>query len=113
MDKMTVKLMFETYEIVGIEVGKYTYGNNLAIQLYSKDEEYGMVEPFATLTVNLCPLQEDNLAFIDTNNCPWATEFIEKYHLGKDTGMTRQSRYCIYPLYEMDLEELKKYPMRY
>lgn len=109
MEKMTVNLYGDDFEIVGVACAKYNYGDNLAIQLYSKDKEYGIIEPFATLTTNLHPLYGDNLAYIDTNNCSWAVEFIKKYKLGKPTGKTMQSGFCTYPLYEMDVKELKKY----
>lgn len=106
---MNVSLFGHNYEIAQIECAEYRNPKNLAIQLYNEDKEYGGLEPFAMLTVNLAPLSQKNLAYIDTNNNPWAPEFIEKYHLGKDTGLLGFSGYCAYPLYEMDLDELAKY----
>lgn len=44
--------------------------DNLVIE--AVDAEDG--EPFALLTVNLCPL-EYGYAYIDTNNCEWAPDF--------------------------------------
>ena len=89
-------------EITSIIISKYG-NNNLAIELMEGDE------PYATLTKNLHDLGSKKCAYIDTNNCPWAPQFIEKYNLGTDTGLTERSGYCIYPLYEMNLEELEKY----
>lgn len=109
MNKMVVNLYECEYEIVKIDTKSYANNGNLAIQLYCKDKEYDMIEPFATLTVNLCKLNSENEAYIDTNNNPWAVDFIEKYNLGKNIGMTYQSGYCTYPLYEMNIEELAKY----
>lgn len=104
---MNVRLYDTDYNICNISIEKYANNNNIAIQLYSDSEGYP--EPFATLTVNLVPLNSDKLAYIDANNCPWAVDFIKEYNLGTPTGNMMGSGYCTYPEYEMNLEELKKY----
>lgn len=97
----------ETYEL-SFKISSYeTYGN-LAIIVMSKDKD-GFIEPYAHLTTNICPLEKDNLACIDTNNFPEAIDIIEKYKLGTFTGMRIPSGYCEYPVYEMDMNELNKY----
>ena len=65
--------------------------------------------PYAILTVNLSQKCKPNCAFVDTNNCPWAENFIEKYKLGMPTGDMKMSGFCIYPEYEFDLAEIAKY----
>ena len=78
------------------------YNGNTAIRLYTKDGE-----PWATLTVNFeHKLPDKNLAFIDTNNFPEAENFIKKYGLGFKIG-DRRSGYCVYPLYQLDLNKLR------
>ncbi len=107
---MKITIWGHEYNIVSISRETYRNNGNLALQLWCEDTEYGGVEPFATLTVNLGKaLPEKNQAFIDVNNNPWAPEFIEKYNLGRDTGRCGFSGYCVYPLYEMNLEEIDKY----
>ena len=70
------------------------------------DDEYEFWEPWCDLTVNLpgmCP--DENEAFIDANNCaPEIIRELEKAGLIKNTGITRQSGFCIYPLYEFTKE---------
>lgn len=88
---------------VDVAKSKYLFNGNLAI-LMSDVESH---EPFATLTVNLPTEMPENMAYVDTNNCPWAEEFIAKYELGKPTGQTANSGWCTYPLYVFDLEKLK------
>lgn len=99
MKKKTVKTPFGKYE-VDVVIGKYNTWGNTAVELI----EDGM--PFATITVNLCDLPE-NLACIDTNNCPWAEDFIKEYDLGKNTGVVIPSGFCKYPVYELNLESDK------
>lgn len=126
---MEVNLYGEMYEINRIKMNRYTADNTLAIQLYCIDKEYGFEEPFATLTtcldLSIKPddyndpdfdpdfanhlLSRDNISFLDTNNCKWGEEFAEKYKLGKPTGVYQRSGFCEYPLYEWDINELKKY----
>lgn len=81
---------------------KYSYNNRLAIVVRDEDET-----PFTNLTVNLefGPLEE-NQAFIDINNNPWAEEFLEKNNIAYYTGISAPSGYCIYPLYEFNLSKL-------
>lgn len=90
---MRMETSFGTYDGVLLEVGKYMTDESLAIEAWNME-----VGPIARLTVCLCDkkLGEDE-AYVDTNNCPWALEFIEREKLGKRTGKTRISGYCVYP----------------
>ena len=91
-----------------VEALRETYHSNgtLAIQLVS--EENG---PVSNLTVNLhdnhvCENLGPEYAFVDTNNCSNAEEFIEENSLGEFTGVYAESGYCTYPLYRFDLSKL-------
>ena len=88
---------------VTLEIAHYAENKNLAIQMWCEDG------PYAILTVNLSQKCKPNCAFVDTNNCPWAENFIEKYKLGMPTGDMEMSGFCIYPEYEFDLAEIAKY----
>lgn len=89
----------------GVSVTKSAYrdNNSLAVLLTCTDEDcYG--EPFAVLTVNLCDgMANEEYAYVDTNNCPWAEEFIKENNLGTPTGLMGYSGYCSYPLYLFSL----------
>lgn len=107
---MKVKTAYDEYTITRLEIGKYSYGNNLAIELICFNEDWETEEPFATITVNLnygIPLKE-NEAFIDVNNCPWAIDFIKSNKLGEYMGIECPSGYCKYPLYSFDLDKLRR-----
>lgn len=90
---MIIKTPYGNYENVEMTKGKYMNGN-LAIQLWNDE---GQV---ATLTVNLSQKLPAGYAYVDTNNCPWAEEFIKEYGLGKATGLYESSGWCTYPLYD-------------
>ena len=85
---------------------EYANNGSLYVGVITYDEEYEEWEPWSDLTVNLsgmCP--EENRAFIDTNNCaPEIIRELEKAKLIKNTGITRQSGFCTYPLYEFTKE---------
>jgi hypothetical protein len=46
---------------------------------------------------------------VDTNDNPWAEAFIAEHHLGKPTGRTRRSGFCVYPEYEFDMKRIEKF----
>lgn len=46
---------------------------------------------------------------IDTNNCPWAMEFIEQHGFGQATGRMVRSGYCTYPVVKLDIEKIGEY----
>lgn len=79
----------------------------LAVDLYDVDT----LEPYSVVTVNLGNSKspnagKENVAFVDTNNCPWAKKLIEDYGLGKPTGYAQGSGHCVYPEYEFDVGKL-------
>lgn len=84
------------------------HGNGqLYIGLLENDEVYGP-EPYGEITVNLgyqCPFY---CSYIDTNNFPNAEEFIVSNGLGFFTGLTEQSGFCEYPLYQFISERLRE-----
>lgn len=92
---------YGTYNNCKLHKEKYVNGR-LAITIECEDGE-----PFATLTVNLPdePETKANQAYVDTNNCPWAMEFIAKNGLGRDTGAVGFSGYCQYPLVEFNVSD--------
>lgn len=97
-----VETEFGVYNVT-IKTGKYLYGDNLSIELITD-----FAEPFARLTVNLPEWTlPNNIAFVDTNNCPWAEKFIADNKLGRPTGIKAASGYCVYPQYRFDMEKLK------
>lgn len=92
-----------------IEVGNYTYGGGIALELYEKCSD-GELEPYSNITVNLPDYgSRKNCAFVDTNNFPKALALISEYKLGKPTGNIGFSGYCAYPEYEFDMTEIGKY----
>lgn len=91
----------KTYN-VRIERKAYAYNNTLALSLIAESGE-----PFCNLTVNLTESTiwgDDKTAFVDTNNCPWAEQFIEENGLGYPMGYVARSGFCTYPLYRFTLD---------
>ena len=91
-----------------ITVDEYRKPKNTYLQLWTIEEEFGYPEPYATMTVNLNQL-EDGYAYLDTNNFPQVVKIFEEYNLGTYTGMSKMSGFCIYPLYKLNMEEIRKY----
>jgi hypothetical protein len=97
---------FDEFDVT-VEVGRYFYGDNIALKLFTENE--GIRELFAIITVNLADygILGQNKAFIDTNNCPWAEDFLKENGLGEPTGGYGTSGYCRYPLYNIFVNKIK------
>lgn len=114
------KLKTLNYELFGINYAvvfsQSRYCQNDTPSLMMMLVEDGEVtEPFGHVSVNLGNIPESWFVpgkipvFLDTNNTPGLVEFIEKNHLGTDTGYARQSGFCTYPLYLLDEKALEPY----
>ena len=86
-------LRVKNYNVKEMNIRSYS-NNNTALELVCED---GI--PLAIITVNLGDLLERNMAYIDTNNCSWAEDFL----------IDNVSGFCVYPLYQLDLERIGKY----
>lgn len=102
---MTVKTEYGTYHNCRLVADRYLLDESLCIRIVEDDGE-----GVAILTVCLDAIGlKSNEAFVDTNNCPWADSFIETYELGTFTGKKKPSGYCVYPLYQFDMDKVGKY----
>jgi len=100
---------------VTVKFTKYQSNNRLAVQLVTAKAPWS---EFATITVNLPTVPEEllkmwfgtnmsdlnTLAFVDTNNCPWAEEFLKDNNIAEDTRISMPSGFCNYPLYKFNLD---------
>ena len=100
---MKVKSYGKEYDVT-VMAKKYVDGG-LAVKMDYLDDEFNCWMPFATLTVNLGRMNY-GYAYVDTNNCPWAEEFIAENGLGEPTGKTCCSGFCVYPLYKFNMEKI-------
>ena len=106
--------LFDTFYDICFEKTMYIQDKNPAIQMWLI-EDGQITEPFGNLSVNLGPIPEGYkkdgkiAVFLDTNNLPNLSDFIESYNLGEVTGYTRRSGYCQYPLYLLDEDIVRLY----
>ena len=79
---LEVKTKFAVYKDCFLQVARYQADNSRAIELWNREDG-----PIACITVCIAGsmLAEDEVV-LDTNNCPWAVEFVESNDFGKDTG---------------------------
>ena len=88
-------------------MGKNLHG--IAIAFDYINPESGMLEPFALLTKSFGEyIGMKNCAYIDTNNCPFVEQLLE-YGFARNTGFTKRSGFCEYPLWEFKEEFLKEH----
>ena len=88
-------------------VDSYLADGSLAILLVDKDGE-----PWCDLTKCLAsPFSgaDETHAYLDTNSYTNLKEIVKKYNLGKYTEQNISQGFCVYPLYEFNMEEVNKY----
>ena len=93
------------------------------IELYSVDDYMGgtmpglaivldeadTLEQFAVLTVSFGELiGVKNCAYIDINNCGEFYEQLLQSNIARDTGFTKESGFCKYPLWQFNEDFLKQ-----
>ena len=80
--------------------------HNIGLNLYCEDE--GELELYATLTTSFGEfIGQKNCTYIDTNNCSFANQLLGQ-GIAIDTGFTKHSGFCIYPLWKFNEEFLKE-----
>lgn len=97
---------------VQFHLSRYMDNGRIYIGLIEADTR----EPYGNLTVNIqddIDAMPDNYGYVDTNNAPYAEEFITDNELGIFMGVYGYSGYCQYPLYSFDLDKLKLYKVPY
>ena len=101
---ITIKDVFwEDREMV-LWVNSYQNNWQIAILLYEKESwEY-----YSDLSVFVEPFENKLYMAVDTNNFPQWEELIQEHNLWVLVNYVH-SWFCSYPVYEMDIDELKEY----
>ena len=103
-NKLIIKnYAWEDLEVL-MEVSSYQNNGQIAILLYEKETG----EYYCDLSVNVWDFDNKLYMVVDTNNFPYWEEFIKKYNLWTLVDYVH-SWFCEYPVYEMDLDELKEW----
>lgn len=124
MVKGKVLSLSTPYGRYDVRVAQKSYAVNkaLAVVLYYNERNEWL--PYANITVNIESGEtvrkyvDEDLAvtfgkryacqYVDTNNCEWATRFLEENKIAFFTGCFADSGFCSYPLYAFDLEKLSE-----
>lgn len=109
----TIEIIFEAYgekHRARFFESKYMNNKTLYVGVLTWDEECQYWESWGDLTVNLpgTTSLDEREAFLDTNNC--SKDLIvqlKKAGYIKETGITRKSGFCTYPLVEFSEEFMK------
>lgn len=107
MEKLQFTFYGKEYPVY-FELNQYACNDNFAVQMLTDIEVID--EPFGRCTVNLGMRLQMGYAYIDENNLPGITEFLEENRLGsRISGCFAQSGFCTYQLFKFDMDELMKY----
>ena len=105
MKTFEVKTAYSCEPNCFLEQAEYSENQHIALSVWCDDG------PFADITVNLPDTKRypKNFGFVDINNFPQALALINKLGIGEPVGYHAFSGWCEYPLYEFDLEAIKKW----
>ena len=104
-EKIRLKPRVELYDTRDY-MGKQMTG--VAIVLDEVDQNENVTEQYAVLTVSFGEfLTLKNCAYIDTNNCPFAPQLLAE-GIAQDTGYSKISGFCEYPLWVFKENFLKE-----
>ena len=94
--------LYDTRDYMGAQMP------GLAIVLDEVDQNENVTEQYAVLTVSFGEfLTLKNCAYIDANNCPFALQLLAD-GIAQDTGYSKISGYCEYPLWVFKEDFLKE-----
>ena len=80
MGFLNVKTNYSTYKNCMLRLGRYMTDGSLAVEIYNRQDG-----EIARLTTCLCdPTLPEDMAYVDTNNCPWAVAFLEEKWFGRE-----------------------------
>lgn len=107
MEKLTYQFFGKEYPIY-FELAQYANNGNLAVNMLIDREIIDA--PFGCCTVNLCMNLQMGFAYIDENNLPGITTWLEENGLGsRIAGCFATSGFCTYQLFKFDMDVLLKY----
>lgn len=104
-NEIAIKPRLELYSVNDF-MGKELPGLAIILENVTYGEDHA--EEYDCLTVSFGEfIGMKNCAYIDTNNCPFASELLDQ-GIAQDTGFTKQSGFCEYPLWQFSEESLKE-----
>lgn len=90
------------YENIELRAGYYYCDGSLAVYIWDRFE--GCIAKITTCLDDKT-LQNDE-AYVDSNNCQWAENFLIKNNIATKLNKQRQSGYCTYTAYKFDTSKL-------
>ena len=104
MKTFSVKTRWRTYNNCVLFMDRYAINSHIVLRIFTDEG------PLASLTVNLPETRRypNNFGFLDVNNFPEAETVVNSLGIGKETGILAASGFCVYPLYEFDIEKIKE-----
>ena len=104
-EEVTLQPRLELYSVTDF-MGKEMPG--LAVVLDQLGRTPEETEQYAVLTVSFGEfISVKNSAYIDTNNCYFAQQILEQ-GVAQDTGLSKNSGFCQYPLWQFNEDFLRE-----
>jgi hypothetical protein len=99
---MELVTKYGRYENIELRAGRYCCDGSLAVYIWDRFE--GCIAKLTTC-LDDNTLQNDE-AYVDSNNCEWAEDFLIQNHIATKLDRIRISGYCIYTAFKFDTSKL-------
>ena len=112
MKTLTMKNPWDDEDMkVCFRVSKYANNERLYVGILCLNDEYQFWEPWCDVTVNLSDedISSENCAFVDTNNAPYISQWLQDNGIAKFVGEFGFSGFCAYPMMEFDVDKVNEY----
>lgn len=107
MKTFDVQTRWATYPNCYLTVNQYGNNGHIAVSIWSDEEG-----PIADITVNVAGIESmpKNVSAVDINNFPEGIDLVRQLKLGKiQEGKFLRSGFCVYPLVEFNMTNIRKY----
>lgn len=107
---LTVNTTYSTYKDCYLTIQQYQYDGSLCVNIINDTD--GPIARITTCIPDCSSGLINDESFLDSNNCPWALDFVKKYNLGTETDKYGFSGFCRYPVIKWNMTELDKYKQK-
>ena len=101
--KFDLKTSHGIYHNCYFQIGKYRVNNKTALRIVNN------MGAIAEITVCIPGFSDKGTTILDTNNCPWALNFMTDNGFATKTRVNVQSGYFVYPVVRLNMEKIREY----
>lgn len=104
MKYFDLKTNHATYHDCHFLIGKYLANEKTMLRIANDTDAIAGI----TVCIPGVPINND-MSILDTNNNPWALDFMTEHGFATNTRVKAASGYCVYPVVRLNMEKIREY----